>query len=443
VLFLWRQVSGWRCCGQGLRFFNYLFLLYLLLLVLLVYALYLFIYTALQPKGKAAWDTFPAWMRPFTLGAPPAACIVFMLSCGQTLQHVREIQQERAPMKHDRAVQIIALPAVYGVMAMSSLARMFQMSAGYFDDDFKHRPLNGSRSALGVNGSSSVHSVNASSNALSQSAEDDRSQLFISKSETCFWVGDLYEAWALFQFGKLTLDLITISLWKQRASEVPERREPAQALLVAHTAVASIAWLGVALFLLVCIMQAGWSLYLLTFTGPFHDWSAYNVRVKQFGAAGMVASAGAMYNIHVVESTFHSYFEGYRPVLKFVTVKIIVSFAFFQKGLIWMLKGIGQTLPDFGQKVLNHIPLIGDLVQFSEEDFQVFYDSLILYECILISLMHIWAWSAYEDWYLEDCNDEAEEGAAKGETQPLLQDKAAAAGPEGERERERASRSAV
>jgi len=411
VLGLWRWLSGWRLCGAWLEYANYCVLLYLLLLVLLVYAVYLFIHTAVTAGGKAEWDELPRWLRPIMLGAPAAACITFLLCFMQTVQHVNEIRKDRATLKHDRAVQIIALPAVYGAMAMNSLVRMYQLKTDATDDDilFMHHNM----------------------------TSEDTAQLFISKSETCFWVGDLYEAWALFQFSRLSLDLIKASLWKmQRSSPSEEQRESAHALMVAHSAVESIAWLGVMLFLLVCILQAGWSLYLLSFTGPVHQWADYNTRVKQFGAAGMVASAGAIYNVHVVESTFHKYFEGYRPLLKFITVKVIVSFAFFQKGIYWAIKAVDQTLPKVMQRVVNGVPLIGDLLNFSEVQFLLFYDSLILYECILIALLHIWGWSAYEDWYLEETEQDIDDtksekangntdGADADERTPLLGDQSA------------------
>merc|ERR1719276_678096 len=84
----------------------------------------------------------------------------------------------------------------------------------------------------------------------------DLLEVSFARYETCFWVGDLYEAWALYQFGKMTLDLIQASIRRMHRSQVREDRERADPLLVAHSAVEAIAWLGVTLFLLVCISQA-------------------------------------------------------------------------------------------------------------------------------------------------------------------------------------------
>merc|ERR1719253_1230112 len=238
-------------------------------------------------------------------------------------------------------------------------------------------------------------------------SKEEKLQLYLSKSETCFWVGDLYEAWALYQFGQLTMQLIMSSVRRMQHSEVREKREAAQALIQAHTAVESIAWLGITIFLLVCVVQAGWSCYLLTFTTPTSDFSEYNKRMGQFAAAGMVASAGAIYNVHVVESTFHQYLENYRPLLKFVTVKIIVSFAFFQKGAINMFSAFQETLPGMMQNVVKKVPMLGDIINMDEVDFNLFYPSLILLECILIAALHWPAWRASESWYAD--SDEVED----------------------------------
>mmetsp|Transcript_40139 Transcript_40139/g.114756 ORF Transcript_40139/g.114756 Transcript_40139/m.114756 type:complete len:412 (+) Transcript_40139:90-1325(+) len=389
ALFLWRWLAWWRYRGSRLACLNYCSLLFFVLGCLLVNAIVLFVRAASSGGGKSAWTQLPGWMRPVLLGTPGAACLTVLLSGVQAMQHVAEIRQGRAIVKHDRAVQIVALPAVYGVMAMNSLARMYQLVTT------STRAPNGSEVAM----------------------VDEREQLFIAKSETCFWVGDLYEAWALYQFAKLTLELIKASVGKLQSSSDAAERDGANALMVAHGAVESIAWLGVMLFLVVCVLQAGWSLYLLSFTAHVADWAEYNRRMGQFSAAGIVASAGAIYNVHVVESTFHTYFEGYRPLLKFITVKIIVSFAFFQKGIFSVLQAFKATLPGSAQRLANKVPLIGDILNFSEVDFQLFYDSLMLYECILICILHWWGWSASEDWYLTDV--ESEEGEA-GENTALL-----------------------
>jgi len=390
ILFTWRCAFGWRLCGRWLGFANYCVLLYALLLVLLIYAVFTYVMQGMTELGKAVWGDLVYWLRPIMLGAPVAACLTFVLCCIQTMQHVEEIRNGASTMKHDRAVLIVALPVVYGTMSMAGLMRLYVLIS--------------------------------SPGASSLSDSDRREQLALAKNQTCLWVGDLYEAWALYQFGKLTLELVAREVRKRAGVEVKDARTAAKVLVLSHTAIESLASLGVTMFLVVCVIQAGWSLYLLTVQT---DWEAetYTSTMKYFGAAGMLASGGAIYNVHIVESVF-SFLTGYNPLLKFVTVKILVSFAFFQRGIFHCLQVLDTTLPEFMQKVTKKVPVIGDVLTFNPVQFELFYSSLILYECFTVALINLCAWSAFEFWYHEDADVEQEDDSspdtAEREKLPLL-----------------------
>jgi len=406
-LVMWRFLSGWRCCGKRMQFTNYCALLYMLLVVLIVYSVVIFSTCALSSAGKNHWSSLPSWMRPFLIGAPFACLFVFGLAGVQTAQHVEKIFKNEATERHDRAVQIIALPAVYGTMCLSAMARCYQtISSGELD----YGEI--------VTGSN-VTNVTAA-NVFAQKISDIESTV-VARSDICFFVGDLFEAWALYQFGQLTLDLIRSSIGRGTSDTDPREREKAQALLHAHSAVESLAWLGVTLFLVVCILQAGWSIYLLTFTDISSDWTSYDSQMNCFTAAGAVASCAAIWNIHIVERDFHKYLDSYAPLLKFITVKIIVSFAFFQKGIVYVLEAIDDTMPTAIQSLSSKIPIVGDILNFSDSEFLLFYSALLLYECVLITLLHWWAWSAEEEWYTE-CVSEGEEKECEDleERRPLL-----------------------
>merc|ERR1719433_1516876 len=128
-------------------------------------------------------------------------------------------------------------------------------------------------------------------NATSINNLSRQEQAFLRRSETCGWVGDLYEAWALYQFAQLTLELVRAAIHSRRRSADPAQVEGAVALLTAYGAVESLAWLGVILFLVVCILQAGWSLWVLFLTaGKMNKSAAFTSGVARFSAAGMVAS---------------------------------------------------------------------------------------------------------------------------------------------------------
>jgi hypothetical protein len=418
-LFFWRKIFMWRSCGVWLEYANYCVLLYMLLLVLMVYAVYEFVQLfTTSHHGRDVWHGLQMWVRVLVFGAPICTVASF-LCCGvQTIWHIGQLRgyalspaKEAASLRHDRAIQVIALPGLYSVMAMSSLMRMYQCLTSNLGQDGNALivPSGGDLRTLDIRPG---NTTNAES-------------FMVAQAECCFWVGDLYESWALYQFGKLTLDLIKDSIAVKKYSEVSEQRDAAKAMLSSHVAVEALAWMGIGLFLVVCCVQAGWSLYLLAFTGGLQrantDWSAYNSRMDQFAAAGMVASAAAIYNIHVVQSNFHTYLQNVNPLLKFITVKIIVTFAFFQRGFVWVLRAFDSTLPGTCQHMIHRVPILGDILHFTEVEFNLFYSALITWEALLITLMHTFAWSANETWYGEDIPEgDKEDGEADAERQPLL-----------------------
>lgn len=430
ALVVWRFLFMWRCCGVWLEYANYCVLMYVLLVVLLVYSVYEFVKDLIDPRGKKAFHDLPGWLRVAVIGAPICTCLSYVICLVQTLQHIAMIRKssttaarDSAALKHDRAVQIIALPGLYAIMAMASLMRMYQALADEFSPAVLGR-LSSRELRLSELGELDLASL-PTRNGLRDPAEAD--QYIVAKSENCFWVGDLYESWALYQFAKLTLELIRDSISKNKSSPVQKTRETAAALLNSHKAVESLAWVGVGLFLMVCSVQAGWSLYLLVFTNAQSgDWSKYNYRMAQFSAAGMVSSMGAIYGVHTVQHNFHEYLATYNPLMKFITVKVIVTFAFFQKGVIWCLRSFQSTLPGVTRAIIRKIPLLGDILNFSEVEFEVFYSSIITFECLLIALMHVWAWSPYEPWYADEDSlvgkDSTKEEAIDEERQPLLSD---------------------
>ncbi|CAK9026347.1 unnamed protein product [Durusdinium trenchii] len=392
VLFIWRFLSGWRLCGAWMEYANYCMLLYMLLLVLNVYGIYTFIELAMQPEGQKVFQSLPRWMKPLMLGTPFAAVVTYLLAFIQTGQHVNEIRKGQGTLKHaprgglrvrseDRAVQIIALPAVFGCMAMNALTKMFEGAAQFNVEE-----------RLGVE----LLSLHRPANHTDENA----TQFYLAQVETCYQVGDLYEAWALYQFCKMTLEILKSCLEKMAKEQVQdERRSVASGLLVAHKSLADIAYTGVFMFLVVCCAEASWSLYLLTFTNPEENWGAYNSQMGKFQAAGLVTSMAAIYNLNTVEMEFHDYFESFTPLLKFLTVKILLSLAYFQKGCVYVLQTVNRSLPNLLQSVIAAVPFVKELVSMGDTEFYLFYSSLILYECVLGVFFHWFAWPSDEQFY--------------------------------------------
>lgn len=430
ILAGWRGLCFYRCCGFWLSILNYTSLLYLILTASLVYSTVLFykmyqqpLVTAVHPDAQI-WSV--GWLRPFVLGSPVAVCLSVLLCWFQTEGHVFEIHKDTGTLKHDRAVQIIALPSVFAVMAMASMVPMYELVTGNIDEEMLQTPfgvdirmrfgqLQGTSMLPNVTSpiASTTQRPSAPSSIYQASSDNwqEKLDLALWRYETCFYVGDLFEAWALYQFGKLALELIRESFERQANSEHEAERQAARELLASHSAVTSLTWLGTSTFVIVCVGQTACSLW------PYIGGSTNGAAnlMLQFQVAGFVASGAAIYNVFVVERAFHPHLVHSSPLLKFLSVKILVSLSFFQRGTLVLLQTGNKLLPDMVQKIVGYLPLVGDLLNLTQVQLHLFYPALILYECFMSAIMHLWAWKPNEAWYAADLDD-----VAGSERQPLL-----------------------
>mmetsp|Transcript_47421 Transcript_47421/g.110807 ORF Transcript_47421/g.110807 Transcript_47421/m.110807 type:complete len:395 (-) Transcript_47421:2-1186(-) len=374
VLLVWRFFFPFAFLTDRLQQANYTIVLYGLLAILFIYDTSLFVTTAMAPDGKTSWSGLPRWLRPLILAAPTVLFITLMMCFSQTGLHLFKVRSGDAASFHDQVIQVLALPAVYGSMAFSSLTRLYMFHV--------------------------------------QEGEDQR-ETALSRSETSFFVGDLFEAWTLYHFGKMTLDVIEASLKKERDSGQAESRAEAEGMIKSHGAVWKMVWASVLMFLLVSFAQAGWSIYLLNFASV-SSMDDFEQSLQVFTGAGFVASGIALWNIAVIERTFHEKLEGYSPLLKFITVKILVSFAYVQKGCFYVLTALHSTLPSQGRTLAKKVPFFGDIMQMDQAQFDLFYATLMVLECCLVSGLHLIAWQSSEDWY--------EKAHLLNETTPLVKE---------------------
>jgi len=327
--------------------------------MLLLYDIVMFVTAALSKSGHSAFESYSGWFQCLIWSAPVLSMITFCTVSMQTLQHIGKINDDSAVQRHDRAVQIILLPLVYGTTSFTALTRLYRVT-------------------------------------LQEDVPKEYYEDQLYKAETTVMVGDLYEAWALYQFGQLTLELIESSIAKQGLSEREEERAAARALMVAHTAVESLAWVGVLSFVIICVMESGATVYIMTFVPTDEQIESYEMACTQFTTAGFLASCVAIYNVFVVETTFHHFLDAYSPWLKFLTVKFLVSFAYFQAVFFDCCRYALTIAPG-----LQYIPVLGEVLKFEEVTFEVFYNCLMALECFFVAMMHLWAWRHNEEWYDE------------------------------------------
>jgi len=340
-------------------------------------------FLAFSDKNEGAWMTTPGWLKVMVYIAPFVVWANWFLGSFQVHQHMRCIQEEAAVLRHDRAVQIIVLPMVYSTMCLSCVTKCYAFLVKDLTPmDNKELPL------------------------------------AIAEAETCLWIGDLYEAWALYQFGVLSLEVMESSLVRQANSDDQEAKAAANALMVAHGAVSRLAWLGILSFVLVSVADSAVALGYLT-VGQYldipHLVDKFNNAENQFNIAGFLASCAAIFNVYVVEQQFHHFLEEFHPFLKFLTVKILVTFAYGQQYILLALRAVDDMVPARIQAILQRVPILGDVLQFNEPQFWIFYSALLIIECFLIAIAHVFAWGTAEVWY----EDEDEKGV-RAEDRKLL-----------------------
>jgi len=406
VLFIMRALCGWKCCGMRFEYTNYCSVLYFVVIGLCVHAVVRFLFIAFEDHyRREEFYMHPdsnidriSWLRWFLWGCPLALILSIVLCVSQTRSHIEQIFKDKAVLSHDRAIQIIAIPAVFGTMMLNGIVPVYNLVASA---DHSHW-------------------------------EADRATA-LQRFDSCFFVADVYEAWALFQFGVLTLEQLKASLDKKTARSsrssssgasssllLGHQSNQVEELMMTHAAVAQLMWMGVFMFIIVCVAQAGYALLMLIAGGDHED-----SLVEQFEIAGLIVSGAAIYNVYVVESTFHHHLESYRPRLKFISVKILVSLAFFQRGIIIGCQTLNSWQPSTMRGIIRQVPVFGDILNMSSVQMALFYPALLIYECLISAMLHSWAWNADETWY--DENEVLSEDAA--EKQPLLDSKLPAPNP--------------
>jgi len=367
VLFIWRQTCWWHCFGQYNRRFNYITLGFCLIAFVLIYDSAYFWIDFFSDANAQSWNSTPVWLRVIVYISTIAIWPIFFAVSWQVFQHLTHIKDNEAIIQHDRAVQVIILPLVYATMCMSCLTKCYSFL---------------------------VTDNNILVNSLAGWA--------VAKAETCLWIADLYEAWALYQFGLLTIEQLKFYFGKQAKSQDPEVKASGTALLKAHPAISRLSQLGIISFVLVSVADCAVAVYVIVVGSNMPNFvSIFNSSQSAFNLAGFLASCIAIYNVYVVETEFHHDLEEFCPFLKFLTVKILVTFAYGQQYFFVALQAMYNMFPSW-QTAISEIPVLGALAKFNQAEFYAFYSALLIIECLLIALMHLVAWNSEESWYDEE-----------------------------------------
>eukprot|EP01065_Artemidia_motanka_P045024 TRINITY_DN6516_c0_g1_i5.p1 TRINITY_DN6516_c0_g1~~TRINITY_DN6516_c0_g1_i5.p1 ORF type:complete len:431 (+),score=151.79 TRINITY_DN6516_c0_g1_i5:108-1400(+) len=308
-----------------------------------------------DPDRTARWE-LPDWMRIISMCCPVIIVCIMIISGYHVFLHYW-VSDFHLNEFRDKSVQVILLPMVYSIMAFKSVIRMWKC----FMNDFSHT------------GSVSIFEHDLGGN-FSTNVEIEM-ELY----ESNYRVADMYEAWALYCFGKLTLMFL---------KETELRREKLM------EAMFQITNLGVQAFVFVAVLAACFNFYK-----PFMDMMRNSISKEEQGdtqglmaesdyivgfmdGLGFLGSSIAIYNLIRVETApdLHYYLGPFQPFWKFWGTKILVSIAYFQTIVL---------------KVIN--AMTG---WYSPQQVNLVYSSLICFELVLITALHFSAWDPWAQWYL-------------------------------------------
>lgn len=223
--------------------------------------------------------------------------------------------------------------------------------------------------------------------------------------EADYQIADLYEAWALHHFAVLAMRVLGRSFQSggsmlDRSAANLDRSSPvylawAGTLKGLHKSVRNLTMQGIWSFVIVCAVASMYGLTapiieeaLVEQFPSFVSAMEHNKdRVRFFFlGTGSVASTAAICNILQIERTFHYELMNFKPFWKFWGTKVLVSIAFLQSLLFMM------PVPPFRN--------------MSTVQANLAYSTLLCYECLLIAIVHLYAWTATDDWYKEDMTEE-------------------------------------
>jgi len=289
---------------------------------------------------------------------------------------------------HDRTIIILLLPMVYGLMS-----------------------LHGVIYALGVvcNVREHKHFDNWKT----------RREYFEEMYDCAFYVGDIYESYALLVLGGVILEVLGTKIRRDlevevkdeeasiTSSEVEQSEQTAQHRRAAQILISTedlmneikdLTTFGIKFFCWTCGLQALYQLVRVA-AGYYRIWEPIfglggrtgvapglvhtpGVQSKCdyfFLGAGFVSSFAAIGNIMKVETAFHRQLHEFGPYWKFWGTKVLVSIAFVQSMAVY---------------------IIPPQSHWSDIRRKLFYGSVLCLECFLVSLLHLHAWAHDQSWYL-------------------------------------------
>jgi len=344
--------------------------------------------------------TIPGPLRFMALISPWCIFLTWIFTLIHWWQHLRSPRSFDEDIcwypsySHDLAMQVVALPLVYGIFSLDSVLEMLRLLTGQ-----------------------SFMAISEERREANPALEWDRIMLRVNqKYDTNQELADLYEAWALRCFGMLCFLLVSrqvkrevptvkyiISTIKDHLRRVTSEGNGDRGILeeikilndpgkLLYQPLQQTSRIGVVVFVWTYALKSGYLLGLnflaqvdLQLCGPNGKFKPACSLLPYLDGACFLASTLAIYNIVVFEHNLSDILnEGqFRPFAKFLGVKLMVSIAFIQS---------------FALNVLAKF--FWDL---SKEQIDLCYSCLVCCEVVPLSLLLYYAWRpCQDDWHAGD-----------------------------------------
>jgi len=273
-------------------------------------------------------------------------------------------------------MQVVAMPLVYGTLAFDSVVQLVRLITGEMYSEAKFEQA--------VEGTATWTRM---------------AHLAHQRDEMNMEVADLYEAWALWCFGRLLIMRVRRKIRSEmpHLAQLTEDADPEDIkdleVLISpekflFEPLEATTGMGVKVFVFTYVLK---SVYVLGITivagGPFYlniceEVPGVCALLPHVEGAAFIASSIAIYNLIIFEHNFADilHTEQFEPVLKFLAVKLLVTITFLQSVVMDVV--------------------LRQMLHYSVEQIRLCYTCALCFEVLPLSVLHLCGWRRRDgDWY--------------------------------------------
>eukprot|EP00927_Polykrikos_kofoidii_P083936 TRINITY_DN8721_c0_g2_i1.p1 TRINITY_DN8721_c0_g2~~TRINITY_DN8721_c0_g2_i1.p1 ORF type:complete len:652 (+),score=76.48 TRINITY_DN8721_c0_g2_i1:235-2190(+) len=281
-------------------------------------------------------------------------------------------------LPRDVAIQVLLLPMVYAFLSSKSVICMWSIMTQDFDPALD------------------CPRWDVKARAMVPRSTEDKITLQKLVFSSNFALADMYEAWALFCFGRMVAQVMQPELRKKIKMDVVNAFEIL--LLVDVTVFVGVCVVGAAYQILLTWFQWRLGRNVCESSPAFCSLSPY------ITGANWCVSSIAIYNLFTIETKFHhlDIMEKFKPRLKFWSIKLMVLVAFWASFLMAFIR---------------------DAWGLTENQSQLLDASVRCYVMGIVSILNIKAWYPWAKWYRHVLDDQfGNQGKGKDKPGSVMRD---------------------